>query len=96
MAQVKWSPVAIRELQSIHEYIAVDSQLYADRMIDRIIERVEMLESHVLIGRIVPEFDKPYIRELIEGSYRIVYMVEDENNVSIVHIHHQSRLLGII
>lgn len=96
MAQVKWSPVAIRELQSIHEYIAVDSQLYADRMIDRIIERVEMLESHVLIGRVVPEFDKPYIRELIEGSYRIVYMVEDENNVSIVHIHHQSRLLGII
>lgn len=96
MAQVRWSPVAIRELQSIHEYIAVDSELYADRMIDRIMERVGMLESHVLIGRVVPEFDKPYIRELIEGSYRIVYLVEDENNVAIVHIHHQSRLLSII
>lgn len=96
MAQVKWSPVAIRELQAVHEYISLDSELYADRVIARILERVEMLESHVLIGRVVPEFDKPYIRELIEGSYRIVYLVEDEDNVSIVHIHHQSRLLGII
>lgn len=96
MAQIKWSAIAVKELQAIHEYIAVDSELYADKMIDRIMTRVEMLESHVLIGRVVPEFDKPYIRELIEGSYRIVYLVEDENNVSIVHIHHQSRLLNIL
>ncbi len=50
MAQIRWSPIAIRELQSIHEYIAVDSELYADRMIDRIMERVGMLESHVLMA----------------------------------------------
>lgn len=96
MAQIRWSQVAIRELQAIHEYISIDSELYADKMIERILERVDMLESHILVGRIVPEFDKPYIRELIEGSYRIVYLVEDEDNVAIVHIHHQSRLLNIL
>ncbi|MCB0698091.1 MAG: type II toxin-antitoxin system RelE/ParE family toxin [Chitinophagaceae bacterium] len=96
MAQVKWSPLAVRELEAIYEYISVDSELYASNMVDRIISRADILESHVLIGRVVPEFGKPYIRELIEGSYRIVYLVEDEDNVAIVHIHHQSRMLNIL
>ena len=44
-------------------------------------------------GRVVPEFSRSDLRELIRGSYRIVYHVEADY-VSIVTVFHTARLLG--
>ena len=93
MAKVKFSGIALSNLQSIHEYISKDAESYADNVIKNIIKRVKVLEMHTHIGKVVPEFKNPLIRELIEGNYRIIYEVENENEISILRIYHAARLL---
>lgn len=93
MAKVIWTNSAIEDLKAIHEYISKDSIYYADKQIDRIVERVEILEKFPQIGRMVPEFNIGLIRELIEGNYRIIYRIESTGNIGIVRIHHSARSL---
>jgi addiction module RelE/StbE family toxin len=92
MVDVIWTEFAIENLHSIHEYISRDSKLHADRYIDKLIQRVEQLESFPKSGRVVPEFNLDIIRELIEGNYRIIYKLAT-NQISIVTIHHSARIL---
>ncbi|MGB3848762.1 MAG: type II toxin-antitoxin system RelE/ParE family toxin [Tunicatimonas sp.] len=93
MAKVKWTNVALNDLRAIYDYVSQDSPKYADRLMDKIVERVDVLEQHPKIGRKVPEFDNESIRELIEGSYRIIYSVESEGSIGIARVHHAARLL---
>jgi addiction module RelE/StbE family toxin len=93
MAKVIWSNLALDDLRAIHDYVSQDSPLYAERLIDRIIARVDILENHIRVGRVVKEFNNEHIRELIEGSYRIIYRIEAEDKVGIARIHHSARLL---
>jgi addiction module RelE/StbE family toxin len=92
MVKVVWTDLAIADLKSIHEYISRDSKFYADRFIDKLINRVDQLENYSLSGRVVPEFGKEDIRELIEGNYRIIFRV-NANHIGIVRVHHSARLL---
>ena len=43
------------------------------RLIAEIVERIETLREHPDIGLVVPEFDQPFLRELIHPPFRIVY-----------------------
>ena len=92
MVKIIWSELAIQDLKQIHEYIALDSKFYADRFIEKIITRVDQLESLHTSGRIVPEFNNEQIRELIEGNYRIVYKIYS-SHVGIARVHHAAKLL---
>ena len=92
MVRLIWTEIAIEDLQLIHEYISNDSKVYADRFIGKIINRIDQLENFPKSGRVVPEFNSEVIRELIEGSYRIIYKINSDY-ISIVRIHHSSRLL---
>ena len=44
------------------------------------------------MGRIVPEFGIENIREIIVGSYRVIYRIRDED-VQILTVHHGAQLL---
>lgn len=92
MEEIIWSAVAVVDLQEIYQYIREDSELYASRLIDKIVERIEILRKMPRAGKIVLEFENENIRELIEGNYRIIYFITREN-IEIVRIHHGSRLL---
>ena len=92
MVKLVWTEIAIEDLRSIHEYISKDSKLYADRFIEKIINRIDQLENFPKSGRVVPEFDSSDIRELIEGNYRIIYKTSI-SQVSIIRVHHSARQL---
>jgi toxin ParE1/3/4 len=51
------------------------------------------LIDHPEAGRVVPEFENELIRELIEGSYRIIYKINSITEIGIVRVHHSARLL---
>jgi toxin ParE1/3/4 len=93
MVEITWTPFALDDLQSIYDYIAQDSPTYASRYIDKLVDRVDILIEHAEAGRIVPEFENESIRELIEGSYRIIYHIRSTTEIGIVRIHHSARLL---
>lgn len=72
MAEVKFTPQSISDLEDIAGFISKDSFFYASIQIQKLLKRTEQLEHQPFSGRIVPELRTKSIRELIEGNYRIV------------------------
>ena len=91
MIPISWSPQALRDIESIREYIARDSPRYADLVVGRIIAAVDRLEAFPDSGRIVPERGDPAIREVIVRPYRVVYRRRSAE-VEIVTVFRASRL----
>jgi toxin ParE1/3/4 len=60
---------------------------------DKLVDRVDILIEHPEAGRIVPEFEDESIRELIEGSYRIIYKIKSFDELGVLRVHHSARLL---
>jgi len=94
MAEVIWTEQAIAELGQIRIYLlSVTSQERAEAIADRLFERVEILEKFPRVGRIVPRSRRSdgSLRELIEGTYRIVYELIDEDLILVQRLIHTAR-----
>ena len=94
MTRIIWSPQSFRDLQSILGYIALDSTLYADLVVRRIVDSVERLARFPESGRIVPERADPILREVIVRPYRIVYRLRG-GAAEIVTVFHAARLFPL-
>jgi toxin ParE1/3/4 len=90
MTKVVWSGNSLRDLENIHAYVALDSTVYADRLVAKLIESAETAAAFPFSGRMVPEVQNDRIRELIVGNYRVIYQVF-EDRVSIVTVVHAGR-----
>ncbi|CAB1083477.1 plasmid stabilization protein [Alkalispirochaeta odontotermitis] len=90
--KVHWTRNAIRQLVVLHEYIALNSTTYAQRMVDKITARSRQIADYPLSGRKVPEYDAEDIRELIEKPYRIIYRIKPDQ-IDVLAVIHGSRLL---
>ncbi len=75
------SPRAIQDLREIVRYISFDNPVRAESFGSELIDRTRLLISFPEMGRVVPEFDEPDIREIIHKSYRIVYRVRPEKRM---------------
>ncbi len=87
---VVWTDAAIAHLQAIHDYIAQTSPEYARRVIDRLTRRSKQIAAFPFSGRMVPEDELNEVREMIESSYRIIYLVK-EDQVEVLAVIHTSR-----
>lgn len=61
-------------------------------LISGIVSDIEALRDQPDMGRVVPEFEVEYLRELIRPPFRIVYR-RDRSRVRIVRIWRSERLL---
>lgn len=93
MAEIRWTDLALSDIENIAEFIAKDSETYARIQVERFFEETEILVSFPLSGRIVPELKDKNIREIVFGSYRIIYRIFSKEYVDIITIHHSSRLI---
>lgn len=93
--KVNGSPEAIEDLQSIAEYIAKDSHVYAQSVVTKVLAVSRSLASYPLIGRIVSEIGVAEFRERFVYSYRLIYQIEG-NKILIVAIIHGKRLIDNI
>lgn len=92
--EVRWTTLALENLENIANFIAKDSERYAIIQTERFFERVKALESHPELGGIVSEIGSKSIGQLIEGNYRIIYHLISPHRIDILTVHHQSRLLS--
>ena len=90
--KVRWTRTAIGHLASIYDHIRQDSPRYARRMVDHITARSQQISNFPRSGQVVPEYQDPDIREVIEGSYRVIYKVA-ANEVRVLAVIHGARLL---
>ena len=94
MVQINWTFQSKDDLKNIAEYIAKDSKKYARLQVMRIRQRTKILTSQIYSGKIVTEMDKTNIRELIQGNYRIIYLIVNEERIDILTVHHSARNLN--
>ena len=89
---ITWSPLAIERVSEIAEYISVDSPTTASLWVNDIFDRTELLGSQPEMGRKVPELLGSSYREIVFGSYRIIYKIEHE--IKILTLRNSRQLLS--
>ncbi len=91
MVRLTWLVSAQKDLQDIYEFISLDSKRYAKIQIEKIVDSAEILRLQNRAGKIVPEKGDENIREIIEGTYRIIYRIKSESHIEILMVHHSAR-----
>lgn len=91
MAQVVWTAEAKRWLQDIYDYIAADNEAAAYRTVIAILERAETL--------LAPESgyryrERPEVRVLLYGHYRIAYVISSARDVQVLGVFHGALDIG--
>jgi toxin ParE1/3/4 len=80
--KVTWTAQARTRLAEIHDYIAQDSKPRALAMVERILDRAEVLMLAPRSGARLQAFVDDEVRELLERPYRIIYRVSATSNLS--------------
>ena len=83
---------ANEDLADIVRFIARDNRAAAERLGNSLIDAVKLLAEFPAMGRMVPERGSPQIREIVQGSYRIIYRVnEDRKAIEVLRFWHAAR-----
>jgi plasmid stabilization system protein ParE len=92
---IRYAESALRDLEEVQAWYA--EQGVPDvgaRLVEEVFRRIQALADHPDLGRLVPEFDQPFLRELIHPPFRIVYR-RDPKRVRIVRGWRSERLLHL-
>jgi toxin ParE1/3/4 len=90
---ITFAESALGDLEAIEDrYAEQGVPQVGEKLLAGIFERIEALADHPDMGRIVPEFQQPFLRELIYPPFRIVYR-RDGDRVRVVRVWRSERLL---
>ncbi len=79
-------------VEEFTDYIALDHVPTAIKWAGGVFEHCEQLRAQPESGRMVPEFNRPEIRELIHGNYRLVHELKS-NRIDMLTIWHTRQSL---
>ena len=89
---VIWTPRARADLKAIHDYIAKDSPLNAQKITREIVQKPNVLAQLPQLGRKVPEINDARLREISLYSWRIIYW-HKHDQIDILTVDHKRRHL---
>lgn len=87
-----WTARALARLAAICDFIAKDAPQAAVELERRLLLRSRQMGEFPRSGRVVPDYDRDDIRELIEGDYRLIYRIKVEQ-VDVLTVMHTAQLL---
>ena len=85
--RVVWTEQAGHMLDEAVAYIAQDSHDAAERLLVRALEAATSLDVSSERGRIVPEWNRPTVREIFVQRYRLLYEVTPEEVYILAFLH---------
>lgn len=88
--RVLWTDAALSQLEAIRDYLAQTSPDYARRVVGGLVNRSEQIGAFPRLGRMVPEYEIDEVRQVIESSYRLIYLIKEEQ-IEILAVIHTSR-----
>ncbi len=92
---VSFAESALRDLDEVQTwYVEQGVPEVGSRLLEEVFQRTRALAEHPDMGRVVPEFDQPFLRELIHPLFRIVYR-RDLQQLRIVRVWRSERLLHL-
>jgi addiction module RelE/StbE family toxin len=93
--KIEFAESAVCDLEDIRAYYTEQQVSHiGDKFIVDIISHIETLPDNPKIGRQVPEFQMPSIRELIHSPFRIVYVL-NEASIQIIRVWRSERLMQL-
>lgn len=88
--RVLWTDAALNQLEAIRDYLAKTSPEYARGVAERLLKRSEQIAAFPYSGRTVPEYELGEVRQVVEGRYRLIYLIK-ETQVEVLAVIHTSR-----
>jgi plasmid stabilization system protein ParE len=88
--RVFWTQPAEAHLAAIHAFLSQTSKRYADRTVDRLTARTKQIGTFPRSGSLVPHAEALEVREIIEGPYRILYVI-GAGHIEILGVLHGNR-----
>ena len=85
MARIIWADPALEDLEEIAEYIALDDEAAAKRLVRSVFDAIQRLRDFPDSGRRPPELIRSRYREVIVGPCRIFYR-HAEDRVYILYV----------
>ena len=83
---------ANQDLANIVRFVARDNRSAAERLGNSLIDSVKLLAEFPAMGRVVPERGSPNIREVVQGSYRIIYRLDESRKaIEVLRFWHAAR-----
>ena len=90
--KVIFTPQSLDDLEEIVTFIAKDNSERARTFGDELIDRGISVATFPELGRVVPEIGEPAVREIIHGSYRIIYEIfPGQKKVYVLRFWHGAR-----
>jgi len=92
---ISFAASAVEDLEEILAYYKEQAVPHVgQRLVSGIVADIELWASQPEMGRVIPEFELDFLRELIRRPFRIVYRC-DSNRIRIVRIWRSERMLVI-
>ena len=92
MVEIVWTEPALEDSNEIAEYIALDNPGAAEKLVSRVIDRIELLEESPNSGRKVHELKRTRYREVIVGPCRVFYRAT-QTELIVLYVMQAERLL---
>ena len=78
MAKIRWTDEAVAWLSDIYEFISEDNPVAAQKVVEGIYEKTQVLKIFPKIGYQYKDEEEGEIRILLYGHYRIAYLVKPD------------------
>ncbi|MBC7570148.1 MAG: type II toxin-antitoxin system RelE/ParE family toxin [Spirosoma sp.] len=90
---INWKESAREDVLEIYSYFLSVSFALADNWSDELEKKLKLIEQFPGMGRIVPDYDVSFIREVFVSSYRLVYSTQ-EDVLKVLAVRPMGRPLG--
>jgi toxin ParE1/3/4 len=95
VTELRWTNQAVEDVRAIRAFIERDSLRYGCLVAERIVDATGRIELFPRSGRVVPEFSREDVREIIVGEYRIVYRLMGDIAL-LLTVFRSSRLVPVL
>ena len=89
MAEIRWTDEAVKWLNNIYDYIAQENPTAAQRVVEGIYNKAQILKTFPQIGYKYRDEPEGQIRILLYGHYRIAYIIKHES-IEVLGVFHGS------
>ena len=93
-SRVSLAESAVRDLEDVRDwYVSQSASDVGERLVREVLACLDQLVEVPESGRVVPEFEQPWLRELVRTPFRIVYRM-DVDRVRVVRVWRTERLMS--
>ena len=89
---VIWTPGARIDLKAIYDYIAQTAPINARQVVTDLRIKADAITDVPFSGKVVPELNDEYLREVHAHAWRVIYHVCDRDMYVIAVIHKRQQI----